>query len=162
MVLLGALDAEYMVEKQGEGIRVTNTMMKKTAPHPPIGFRVVEVEIGTTRKGEPITSAALTEIEPPKSEDGLAGKPLSPNQKIAFEALRQFMDDCGTPCPGGTGWPEQGSRKVVGQDAFLKFLNGKMRSDNPDSRRRAAQRAVDNLVKKNLVQINEGSLWIIQ
>lgn len=156
--MLGALDAEYRVEKEGEVITVTNTKMKDAAPPPPIAFELVEVEVGTSRLGEPITSAALTETDPP---EGGGRTSLSPNQKIAMEAMHQFVADRGQPTPSGTGWPETGTRKHVDTGAFLEFLEGKMTADKPDSRRRTAKRALADLQTKGLVQTNAGSIWVI-
>lgn len=156
-VMLGALDAEYRVEKDGSTITMSNTKVKDAPIHPPIGFELVEVEVGRTIMDEAITSAALTETDPPER----TGCKLASNPRIAKEALEQFIADHGEPTLGGTGWPESGTKKQVQTDAFLNFLQGKMTADKPDSRRRTAKRAFDDLIKKGIVQTNAGSVWII-
>ena len=157
MAMLGALDAEYRIEKDESIVTITNTKMKEAATPPPIAFKLVEIEVGKTRLGEPITSAALTETDPPEPKKSS----LSPNQKLALEALKQFIADNGQPTPGGTGWPEPGSKNHVNTDEFMTFLKGKMTADSADSRRRTAKRAFDDLLCKGAVQTNEGCVWIL-
>ena len=157
MAMLGALDAEYRIDKDGSTVTMTNTKMKEAAPPPPMAFDLAEIEVGRTRMGEAITSAALTEIDPPEPKKGR----LSPNQKLALEALEQLIADKGQPTPDGTGWPEPGTRKQVGTEAFMAFLRGKMTADSADSRRRTAKRAFDDLLKRGAVQTNNDCVWII-
>ena len=157
MAMLGALDAEYRIEKCENIVTMANTKMKEAATPPPLAFELVEVEVGRTRLGEAITSAALTETDAPEPKKSR----LSPSQNIALEALNQFIADNGQPTPGGTGWPEPGSRKHVSTDLFMEFLKGKMTADSADSKRRTAKRAFDDLLSKGIAQTNAGGVWII-
>lgn len=157
MALLGALDSEYRIQKDESIVTMTCTKMKDAACPSPIAFELEDIEVGRNRKGEAIISAALTETEAPETR----APRLSGNQQIAMEALQQFISDHGKPNPGGTGWPERGSVKCAETEAFTAFLRDKMASDNPDNRRRIAQRALKDLIEKRKVQINAGCVWII-
>ena len=150
MVLLGALDAEFRIEKDADTITMTGTKMKDAPVPAPIGFKVHEIEVGRSRIGEAVTSAALSECAAPAPVH--RGAKLSPNQQIAMDALRKYTDAHGEDGVSG--------RSVILPE-FLNFLRGKFASENPDSARRSGQRAVKDLDGKGKVIIEDGRIWIV-
>ena len=157
--LFGALDTEIRLERPDEDgpIVMRATAQKDMGVGARIAFDLDPVEIGTDEDGDAVTSCVLGEVDLP--EEGKRQR-LGKNQATALEALRQFVDDHGTPNPGGAGWPEPGSRRVVAVEDFTAFLTGKMTNESPKDRRKSARKAVDDLVEKRLAQINGGSIWL--
>lgn len=77
--------------------------------------RVAEVELGQDQDGDAV---ATCRVEPCAVPEKSATVPVTPEQRRVLEALRQLVDDHGTPNPGGTGWPEPRTRKTVDLAAF--------------------------------------------
>ena len=150
MVLLGALDAEYRIEKDADTITMTGTKMKDAPVPAPIGFKVHEIEVGRSRIGEAVTSAALSECDAPAPAH--RGAKLSPNQKTAMDALREYTDAHGEDGVSG---------RSVSLSEFQNFLADRMQSENPKYRRQMARRAVDDLEHKGKIIVGDGATWIV-
>ena len=93
--LRAALDVEYRVTKP-EGtpiVTIENSKMKDAAPPEPITLRLQDVEIGTSKKGEPVTSAVLVKCDPAEAKEatkkGLSGAKLAALQNFK-EVAREF------------------------------------------------------------------------
>ena len=155
--LLGAIDTELHFERQDVGCTMTITKQRDGEDGLAFGYMLRKVELGYSPRGKVITSCVVDEADVKRKTK----QPLGPVQKMALEALEQFAASCGVPNPGGTGWPEPGTRRCVDCDALLAFLKDKMTSDNPDNRRRMAKRALDDLITKGRVQTNGGMAWIV-
>ncbi|MEL6642752.1 MAG: AAA family ATPase [Pseudomonadota bacterium] len=156
--LLGAIDNELHFERFDDGCAMTITKQRDGEDGLSFGYKLRRVELGRSPRGKAITSCVVDEADVERQKK----KPLGPNQRIALEALEQFVTDVGVPTPSGTGWPEPNTKRCVDVAAFQAFLREKMTSESPDNRRRTAKRAIDDLVAKGLVQTNGGMAWIIQ
>lgn len=125
--LRAALDAEYLVDASGITIRLSATKMKEAALPHPIAFHLQEIEIGSTAVGEPITSAALVEIEPTVST-----RPMTPTKHLALETFAEIARaDAG--------------RSVPLEQWRIAFY-ARHFGDTPDAKRKAFQRARSDLV----------------
>ncbi len=156
--LFGAVDTEIFMSKGEGGTRMWLEEARDMPSGTEIAFTLRDVEIGVDEEGDPVVSAVIeiTDV------DSVKGPPkLSPNASKVLEALRQYVDDCGVPCPGGTGWPEAGSRRVVDREAFTSFAAGKMGADRERDRKRHAGDAIDRLIAAKHVQQNAGMLWLL-
>ena len=155
--LLGAVDTELELKAGDGGRLMTVTKQRDGEDGEQFGYMLRSVLIGSsTTRGKPITSCV---VEPTEAKS--AAPRLGSAQRVALEALRQFIEDEGKACPSGTGWPEAGSRRIVEIADFLQFLSDKLTNDKADDRRRSAKRCFDALIEKGLVQTNEGSAWIV-
>ncbi|MEO1362218.1 MAG: AAA family ATPase [Pseudomonadota bacterium] len=155
-VLLGAIDTELRVEIEGD-LRVMTVTKQKDGPEGTrYAFTLENVDLGTDSELDPILSARVVHTEAPDQKAR-----LSRNEGKALEALREYLMDHGKPVPGGTNFPEPGSRQCVERDAFLGHLTEKMANAELKERKRAAKTALGGLVEKSVVQINGGKLWII-
>lgn len=92
MALKGALDAEYRTAISGDLITLSNTKMKEASKPADMQFKLVGVELGIDRNGEPYGSARLQHFE---CGIGLAKKPLSKTNLAVVEAYRLAATACG-------------------------------------------------------------------
>lgn len=92
-VLKGALDAEYRVEMDNNGIvRLENTKMKDHDKPKPMAFKLESVELGFSADGDPITSAVLISenyVPPSKGTAARQGK----WQTVTEGILRDLVKD---------------------------------------------------------------------
>lgn len=86
--LLGAVDAEFMIEKLPSGHRITNTKQKDGDIYEPIGFTLTQIKIGTDSDGEPITSCAFNICTAPKTFD--KDKKLGATEQLVFDVFKEF------------------------------------------------------------------------
>lgn len=91
--LTGAADAEYLVEKQGMAMTLTCIKMKDGAPPAPIGFDMVEVDLGASRKGRRITSLVLRETGAVARR---ASKHLSAGARAGLDSFKRAHQAAGT------------------------------------------------------------------
>ena len=141
MSLLGALDAEYRVEKACDGtVTMTNTKMKDAASPAPLAFELAEIEVGRDRLGEAITSAVLIQTEAPAA----TRRELPAKVKLAletfFEAKRRagHRDD-----------PAQG----VHVDGWRAVFYERSTADNAEAKKKAFQRYRDELVTRGILAV---------
>ena len=94
MALKGALDAEYRLERDQDGIvRVKTTKMKDAGLPDPMAFEIRGVDLGLKDvDGDPVTSAVLHRIEytKPEGTDRRGGKPLGAKQRKALDVLERL------------------------------------------------------------------------
>lgn len=92
MALKGALDAEYRMDKDEDGVIRMEATKMKDAEHPePMAFRISSVELGLEdHEGRPVTSAVLdaTSYEPAKPKPKARGK-RQQEMLSALERLEQ-------------------------------------------------------------------------
>lgn len=94
MALKGALDAEYRLEKDQDGIvRVKATKMKDAGLPEPMAFEIRGVDLGLKDEdGDMVTSAVLHRVEytQPVAAAQKSGKALGVNQRKALELLERL------------------------------------------------------------------------
>jgi hypothetical protein len=155
MSLLGALDAEYRVEKVGKAtITLTNTKMKDAAQPAPIAFELVQVEVARSGRGEPITSGALTETDAPaRSPRRLKGK--------ALIAMQAFGDALATHGVTKTGSEFPSNRQCVSLDHWREACDrhGLTDGDSDSAARQAFGRQWKGLQEQGLIRVLDKFAW---
>ena len=152
MALKGALDWEYLVEKNGEAIVLTNTKMKDAEPPKPVAFALETV---TLRDGA--SSAALRETEAPAR----IAKKLNGRDQVAMTALTEALakygrTDMGADYPAGV--------RVVSIDQWRSACAAhELTTGSSDSAARTAfKRAKDSLIDDDLVRGLNGYFWKVR
>ena len=104
MALKGALDAEYRMEKDDEGVvRFEATKMKDAEPPAPSAFRLCTVELGfQDDAGDEVTSAVLDPVDwtPPATKQRRSNATRGGRQQQAMGILRGLCDDGRLVTPG--------------------------------------------------------------
>jgi KaiC/GvpD/RAD55 family RecA-like ATPase len=137
MALKGALDAEYRVEKKGQGIVIECTKMKDAPEPKPIHFSLCSVELAIASDGKPITSAVL---RPSVDFSSDFVKKMTDTQVLAINAYEAAVLAVGKLRDDGSfagihveDWRDQFYRKHTG--------------DSIDTKRKAFNRARKDLVE---------------
>lgn len=145
MALKGALDAEYRVEKNRDGVVIECTKMKDAPEPPPIHFSLMSVVLGTGQDGKPITSAALRPMGDFSSD---VVQKMSDMQILALNAYEAAVKAVGTLDAEGNfaglhldHWRDQFYRKHTG--------------DSIDTKRRAFNRARKDLVELRRFKVED-------
>ena len=119
------------------------------------------VEVGTDDDGQPMTSCVIV---PAEGDGGAAARSSNRPRptgaaKVALNALREAVDDLGTPAPASNHIPP--GIKVVSVDHWRDYAyrRGISPSDKPRARQAAFQRAVQSLCAAGLVGIWEPHAW---
>ncbi|WP_180325150.1 AAA family ATPase [Cereibacter azotoformans] len=153
-VLLGALDAEYRVEIDIDTTTLTCTKMKEATKPAPISFKASTVQIGTSKKGEPVTSLALDEVDaPPKRPPKLKGQPL-----IAMQAFGDALAAHGQVM-AGEAYPK--NRQCISLDQWREACDRHSLSsgEGDSSKRTAFHKAKAALLEKGIIRILDGFVW---
>lgn len=137
MALTGALDAEYRIEKKGSGVVIECTKMKDAPEPKPIHFSLASVTIGEGKDGKPITSAVL---RPSGDFFSDVVKKMSKTQLLAINAYEAAVQAVGTLDADGVF---TGVHLDDWRDEFYRKHTG----DNPGTKRKAFQRARDDLIE---------------
>jgi len=94
--LLGAVDCEYSVTRESDGLlRFESTKMKEAARPEPLAFRFESVDLGLVDdEGEPVTSAVLVDADPPAAEQAARGTGLGAAQRRILKTLQDEYARC--------------------------------------------------------------------
>ncbi len=156
IALKGGTDAEYCVKKEGMIMTLECTKMKDGPPPARISFDLVEVILGQSRKGKPITSLALRlgAAAPLSKRKRASGKPA-----VAMQALSEAILEKGSKLTG----PNYPARPIVSLDAWkaMCIRHGLTDSDNPETIKKAFQRAKDSLIGDGLVRQFDSYVWTV-
>jgi hypothetical protein len=157
--LLGALDFEAEVKReQGQPGVVTVTKLRDGVDGKQFGFDIVSQTLGLDEDDEPVTAPVAISADVLNTKARANYLPKGRNQKKVFEAFAQFVLDYGRPNPEGTGFPDVGTVRVVGDEDFRKFAAGKMGRD-PKSAAKAVREALNAMEGRRMFCRNEGLLW---
>ncbi|RWQ89265.1 MAG: AAA family ATPase [Mesorhizobium sp.] len=140
-LLNGALDVSLHLTKDGGIIRGKLTKNRNGPCERDITFSIGTRPVGTDEDGDLIWAAICCELDQgsaPKREDR-----LSPSAKAAFETLREMLDGC-------QAVPEIELREACVSGRKVSA------SEDPDSRRRAYKRAVEELTRKGTIIFRDG------
>jgi hypothetical protein len=143
MSLKGALDAEYRVEKSDDVVTITNTKMKDATPPSPVCFRLASVDIGTSKAGATITSAALQKTE---ARAGNAIRRLSPAQRMAMASFEKARRQAGLADD-----PSAGINIETWRAAFYETST----ADSPEAKKTAFLRARKALVESGDLSVSD-------
>jgi hypothetical protein len=141
MVMLGAVDCEFRIDKTGDnGLTMVNTKQKDGPNAAPIGFDLVAVEIGRMRNGEPFTSAALTEVE---ASAPSAGRKMPAALRLALETFLEAKKRGGT-----TEALHEGVTRDAWRDVFYERTPA-------EGKRQAFNRAATQLVTSGRLSVRD-------
>lgn len=116
-------------------------------------FNLKTVELGTNRRGKPVTSCVVEPVEAGQTTE--AKRPLPKTMAVAMTALHQALIKAGQP---GTERDMPGTR-VVHVDVWRQEFYARQSHKAPDARRKSFQRAVDDLAMSGRVGVLNGHAW---
>lgn len=145
--LKAALDVEYRVSKP-EGspiVTLENSKMKDAPPPEPITLRLQEVELGTNKKGEPITSAVLVSCDPAQAKQA-GNKRLTASLAAALHTFKTAARELGT-------LDSDGNFAGLHVEDWRQPFYDASTSDSADGKKKAFQRARDKLVEEGKLTV---------
>lgn len=159
IALNGALDWEYRLSQEAEGIRkLTNTKVKDHEPPPSISFRPETITLNgwvDPDDGTVMTSCVLHRVDGAVQDKG---KPLAGAKKVAFDALIDAIAASGVP-----GTQEMGGAacEIVHIDHWREaaYATGISCSPNQDAKKKAFQRAVSDLLTSGWIGTRDDYWW---
>jgi hypothetical protein len=156
-VLLGATDTEIEVFDQDGTRTVTVTKQRDLPLVGAFAFRLRQVEIGTNRRGKPITSCVVEyEGEPTPRADRRRGRGEPTHADRALEIL---ADLCARQ--GATGYADvpPGYASVPAAWWRERFYQRAMPGDEPDTKKHAFARAAKILIGSHRVGMAGERVW---
>ena len=147
IALKGALDAEYRIEKSSDVVSMTPTKMKDADEPAPIAFKLVDVSLGTTKRGEPYGSAVLELTDAP-----VKASKLSAGQQLGIDTFRTAAEKHGIT--------DDGAFRGVHLDNWREEFMAKHTGANAGAKRTAFSRVREALVNKGLMLI-ENDIYLL-
>ena len=121
-------------------------------------FELTAVELGCDEDCDPVTSCHVSPADEERVSE--ATTKLSKNEHLLMQCFTQLWSEhVGKPNPGGTGWPESGTRWTVDEDDLRQHFYGKASAAN---KRQAYIRAAEGLTDKGEMAKNEGFFWLVR
>lgn len=156
--LRGATDTEIEVVADGDS-RSAEVRKQRDMPKGDVfRFELSVVELGTNRRGKPVTSCVVTEID-----DQAAGaatdrrRSLKGHSKRAFDVL---TDLCASSGVAGSGLPSHVT-SVPEKWWRERFYEGAMAGAEQEAKKKAFRRAADELVERRYVGLMKGRVWVV-
>ncbi|MFL2812105.1 MAG: helicase RepA family protein [Paracoccaceae bacterium] len=128
--LKGALDAEYKIFRQDDRITMSCTKMKDEEEPEPMCFYLVPIELGQSEKGT-IVSSAVLEFRGTATPESAR---LTKNEWFAVETFREAAGNLNAS-------PLDLNPAQLHLDQWREVFNKRATQDNPDSKRKAFDRA---------------------
>jgi hypothetical protein len=151
--LTGAVDGQVAVERDKDGI-ITATVehMKDAEAGAKLACRLERVELGTDSGGDKLSSCVIVEVETPDT-----GPKLAKGTQFALDMLKDLIAEIGVPLsvdgvPKGT----RGVEQKTWRETFIK----KHTAETYDARKRAFNRAIDELASRKLVEFYDIYAWL--
>lgn len=170
--LLGAVDGEISIERDGDLRTATVTKLRDGAEGAQFSFRLEVVDLGphpdadAAADGKRLNSIVIA----PLDEQQVASKPrgvkVPASARVALDALKSAVSRHGLHAPGMAPL----DRKLVVDVGHWQTEYENMRPVNPDdpdarklkqSRRMAFNRALDQLQVARIVGTNAGKWWVV-
>lgn len=120
-------------------------------------FALKVMDLGEDSDGDMLTTCLVEQLDVPSQPK--KQKPLPANATTAFMALRESIEESGQRLPTSTSipYPVVAVSISTWRDRF-KLRYG---SDEPESTKKAFQRAKQDLLKHGLIQISDPNVWIV-
>jgi hypothetical protein len=158
--LKGAADAELKAAKTDDGGRVaTVTKSKDDADGERFLFKLKVHDLGLDEDGEAVTTCLVEEdVAASMATDAQRSKPLTPSQRIAFEALTEAIAEAGELAPCQPRVPQ--GQRAVNEDLWRRYAYQRgVSGGDPDAKRMAFKRAVAALLATHRVCTWDGLYW---
>jgi hypothetical protein len=158
--LPGADDCQIAIRRDEAGVIVaTVDHMKDGDGGAPIASRLERIELGNNDEGDLITSCVIM-----ASEEAAAAPRLSKAARLAYRELCELVTD--EPPPTEQAEPPPRNERIprgakpISRQAWRERFYAVYANDNPDSRKRAFARAVEQLQETGMIGIWQDSVWI--
>ena len=149
--LLAALDAALLVARSGEWRSWTLVKSRESADGTNGWFKLDPVVVGEDHKGRQQTAAVVVPSQPP--ELPTASTALGGNEEVAYEVLSEALGLVMSQTPvGGEDRPVAG---LTGK-AALDLVKARLEGVEPRRRGERAKSAISTLVKKGLLNLEDG------
>ena len=120
----------------------------------PLSWR--QLSLGDDEDGDNVTSCYVMPVTEDRKQE--AKVKLSPSGKKMIECFTQLQgDQVGKINPGGTGYPEGGTRWMIEVEDLRKHFLGKTTATNKSQ---AFNRPFDKLVEDGQIAVNDGFCWL--
>jgi hypothetical protein len=164
--LKGAVDLQILTDRLPNELAATLSIEKVKDGEDGFHFTgaLREIVIGTDSDGEKVTSLVVDRVEDGLSQSAQrrakGQKPLPESAKRALAALQRAVETHGTPAPKGEGFPD--GVRVVPVDVWREMAAaGEVsKSDKPDAKRMAINRAIERLRKERKVDVLNDHVWL--
>jgi hypothetical protein len=122
-------------------------------------FRLVPIEIGRDEDGDPVLSCIVETVDAPAGRPARKAARLPPAAQTALRALTEAIADEGVPPTSGR--IPRGVR-VITVESWRKsaYRMGISASDEQEAKRKAFQRASDQLIGASRVGFLDGMVWM--
>jgi len=157
-----ALDLQYKVTKTNNFIVFENTKVKDIPEPPAVNFEMKQIEVGTSKEGDPITSVYLKLVG--QVDNTAPTKRLSVAEESALKSLRRVAESQGIEPTSKMKRNFSGldDRKVVHLDDWRKeFYSWADIDGSLDAKKKKFQRVRDGLQKARKITTMDGYFWEI-
>lgn len=155
-ILLGATDTEIEIIDR-EGTRTVSVTKQRDLPTlEPFAFQLKSVEIGTNRRGKPITTCLVEyEGQPTKRKSGSRKEPTH-----ADRALEILANLCASQGKTGQAGVPVGVASVPAKWWRERFYQQAMPGEEDDTKKHAFARATKLLIGQHKVGMGSDRVWI--
>ena len=156
--LRAATDTEIEVAvDEVSGIRFAKTTKQREIEGGrEFAFELETVILGDDEDGDSVTSCYVMPVTEDRKQE--AKVKLSPSGKKMIECFTQLQGDhVGKINPGGTGYPEGGTRWMIEVEDLRKHFLGKTTATNKSQ---AFNRPFEKLVEDGQIAVNDGFCWL--
>ena len=158
-LLRGATDTEIEVSVDGSQHLARVTKQREIECIGEFFFQLRVVELGTNRRGKPVTSCIVEYGDPTLGEDvAAASRRLTGHAKRAFEILANLCAEIGQS--GHPGTPS-GALSVPEDWWRERFYSGAMPGEKDDTKLKAFSRATKQLINQHLAAMAAKRVWLV-
>lgn len=157
--LRAATDTEIEVNvDEVSGIRFAKTTKQREIEGGrEFAFELETVILGDDEDGDSVTSCYIMPVTEERKQEAKLKAPVG-NQKKLIECFLQLQgDNIGEKNPGGTGYPESGTRHMIDRDTLREHFKGKTAAKNQSQ---AFTQILEALEKAGHLAINQGNVWL--
>lgn len=156
----GAVDAEFCLTDKGDVRTLTATKVKDAPTPPPLAFELEQVQLPwLDDEGNHETSVVLADADGQKKT---SAKRVSPVQRLGFETLLDATDEAGFPPPDHLAEELPPGTVLVSLEAWRREFYARHMGDTPDAKRKAFQRARNDLAELGAIGHRSDAYWITQ
>jgi len=123
------------------------------------GFKLRTVELGTNRRGKPVTSCVVEPVDGSAPKAG-ANRELTGNNKLALVALRQAIAARGIRRTGDPDIPS--SVLSVTTEEWRQEFYARMPDHEQEAKRKAFSRATTELQNRKRAVVMNGIAWVLE
>ena len=157
--LRAATDTEIEMEVNKEdGLRFARaTKQRDMESGAEFAFRLDVKDLGFDQDGDAVTTCTILPVAGEEVADAKK-KPLSKNGKILLECFNQLQSDgYGGLTPGGTGWPDSGTRWMISEEELRSHFFGNIITKN---KRSTFSETIESMKSEGHLAQNSGHFWL--